>query len=116
MLKGCGATRRRRLTVALDELTIRWATNTLPSSCRWQLNTQVLFLKESREPTPKLFDDAEWLEWLRSEAAQRAPSASEGYSGDAGDSDEMEWDDDVDVGQVEAIGPELPPGWSCAGK
>ena len=39
-----------------------WATNTLPPSCRWLLNTQALFLEKEREPSCKHFDDEEWLQ------------------------------------------------------
>ncbi len=64
MLAYSGARVRRRLLRALDDLTVRWAINDLPASCRWLLNMQVLFLIKSREPTSKEFDDAEWLDAL----------------------------------------------------
>lgn len=62
MLQHAGASVRRRLVRVLDELTVRWAINTLPSSCRWLLNTQVLFLTKAKEPACKHFDDEEWLD------------------------------------------------------
>ena len=61
MLDGSSVRARKRLNRALDELTVRWAVNALPDSCRWLLNTQVLFLTKIREPTCKELDDEEWL-------------------------------------------------------
>lgn len=57
IMKGAGASQRRRLTRVLDELTVRWAINRLPTACRWLLNTQVLFLNKDKESTSK--DDEE---------------------------------------------------------
>ena len=85
MTRGSGPTQRRRLVRALDELTVRWATNTLPATCRWLLNTQVLFLRKSREPTAKQFDDEEWLREMRN----------------------SEWFQDVAEEEVDAYGEEL---------
>ena len=99
VLKNCGASRRRRLLRAIDELTVKWAVDALPPSCRWLLNTQLLFLRKNREPTCKTFDDAEWLEWLRHEVTRVLGDAS----GEEGDTDSI-MDDDV-----EAVGPELAP-------
>ena len=67
-LAGAGVSQKRRLTRALDELTVRWATGKLPPTCRWLLNTRVLFLMKEREATSKEFDDNEWLqlpEWMQ---------------------------------------------------
>eukprot|EP00974_Lingulodinium_polyedra_P095332 9237569-Lingulodinium_polyedra.AAC.1 len=66
MMRASSATQRRRLTRALDELAVRWATNQLPASCRWMLNTLVVFLRKSRVPTCKAFDDEEWLRTVQS--------------------------------------------------
>ena len=72
---------------ALDALTVGWATNALPPTCRWLLNTQVLFLQKAREPACKLFDDEAWLDWL---AAQPE-----------------EWSEDVAESDVADVGPEV---------
>eukprot|EP00973_Karenia_brevis_P063539 8829687-Karenia_brevis.AAC.1 len=40
MLSNAGASQKRRLKRDLDELTVRWAVNKLPSTCRWLPNTQ----------------------------------------------------------------------------
>jgi hypothetical protein len=61
VMQSAGASQKRRLTRSLDELAIRWATNTLPSTARWLLNTSAIFIRKDREPACKLFDDAEWL-------------------------------------------------------
>ncbi len=61
ILRSCGASHRRKLRRALDELTVRWAINDLPPTCRWLLNTQGSFLQKQREPTSKEFDDEEWI-------------------------------------------------------
>ena len=45
---------------ALDELTVRWATGTLPDACRWLLDTQLLFLKKDTANKNKDFDDEQW--------------------------------------------------------
>jgi len=44
IMSNAGASQKRRLTRCLDELTIGWATNKLPSTFRWLLNTQAIFL------------------------------------------------------------------------
>ena len=36
----------------------------LPTTCRWMLNTLVVFLKKDRDPTTKEFDDEEWIDTL----------------------------------------------------
>ena len=95
MLRFSAAGVRRRLVRALDLLTVGWATNSLPASCRWLLNTQALFLKKSREPTCKLFGDAVWLDWL---AAQ---------PGDAAAAEAEEWSEDVPESDVVGVGPEV---------
>ena len=64
ILRSCGASHRRKLRRALDELTVRWATNTLPPTCRWLLNTRVLFLRKQRELVNKDFDDEDWIRLL----------------------------------------------------
>ena len=62
IINSSGASQRRCLMRALDALTIGWATNTLPTTCRWLLNTQVLFLMKGGEAASKDFDDEEWLQ------------------------------------------------------
>ena len=62
IMKSAGASQKRRLVRCLDDLTVRWATGNVPDSCRWLLNTQVLFLKKGQEPTSKEFDDNDWLD------------------------------------------------------
>ena len=57
-----GAGQRRRLFRGLDILTVKWATGDLPEECRFLVNTQLMFLKEEKDPTSKQFDD----EWIRS--------------------------------------------------
>ena len=52
---------KRRFKRALDTLTVRWATGSLPDQCRWLLNTRVLFLRKDRDPVDKDFDDMDWL-------------------------------------------------------
>ena len=93
ILGGAGASQRRRLTRALDELTVRWATNQLPPACRWMLNTQVLFLKKEREPTSKEFDDHEWLRTLSEHT--EVPGAA------------RQWDQDIPNPDVMEVGPEI---------
>ena len=61
VLQFAGAGQRRRLFRALDSLTVRWAIGDLPLSCRWLLNTQVMFLRKDAEPSCKQFDDNEWM-------------------------------------------------------
>ena len=61
-LEGAGVSHRRRLTRCLDDLTVAWATNTLPPTCRWLLNTQAIFLVKDKEPTCKYSDDEAWLQ------------------------------------------------------
>ena len=61
-LAGAGVSHRRRLVRCLDDLTVAWATNTLPPVCRWMLNTQALFLVKEKEPSCKYFNDEEWLQ------------------------------------------------------
>ena len=85
MMRASSATQRRRLTRALDELAVRWATNQLPASCRWMLNTLVVFLRKSKTPTCKAFDDEEWLRTVQSGS----------------------WAQDVPDSDIEALGPEL---------
>ena len=87
IINGAGRSQRRRLTRALDELTVRWATNRLSHACRWMLNTQVLFLKKEKEPTCNEFDDNEWLRTLPDEAI------------------DGEWLQDVPEADVAAVGP-----------
>ena len=73
IMHGAGPAQKRRLVKAMDELTFRWATNTLPEACRWLLNTQILFLRKDREPTRKIFDDSEWLSFLDGSALSDIP-------------------------------------------
>ena len=87
MLNACTPGQRRRLNRALDDLTVRWAVNALPATCRWLLNTQAIFLRKDREPTCKDFDDDEWLDWIS--------------NGD------MHWDRDVAEEDVIDVGDEL---------
>ena len=62
MISFCTHRAKRRLVRALDALTVGWATNNLPMSCRWLLNTQVLFLQKDQDEVQKDFDDDEWLQ------------------------------------------------------
>ena len=64
IIKFAGISQRRRLFRAIDELTVRWAIGDLPGTCRWLLNTQVMFLQKVREPHCKIFDDEEWVATL----------------------------------------------------
>ena len=64
IVKFAGVCHRRRLFRAIDNLTVRWGIGCLPEECRWLLNTQAMFLRKTREPQCKQFDDAEWLEAL----------------------------------------------------
>ena len=64
IVKEAGVSHRRRFIRCLDELTVKWAIGDLPTTCRWLLNTQVLFLSKHREPTTKEFDDGEWLDTM----------------------------------------------------
>ena len=57
IINGAGQSQRRRLTRALDVLTVRWATNRLSHACWWMLNTQALVLRKEKERTCKEFDD-----------------------------------------------------------
>ena len=100
MMRGSGPTQRRRLVRALDELTVRWATNNLPASCRWLLNTQLLFLRKSREPTAKQFDDEEWLRAVQDDDWQQdiAEDDVDSYG------DEVEADAAVPMEGVQAAG------------
>ena len=100
MMRGSGPTQRRRLVRALDELTVRWATNNLPASCRWLLNTQLLFLPKSREPTAKQFDDEEWLRAVQDDVWQQdiAEDDVDSYG------DEVEADAAVPMEGVQAAG------------
>jgi hypothetical protein len=61
IVKFAGASHRKRLFRAIETLTIRWAIGDLPETCKWLLNTQVMFLRKDREPQCKHFDDLEWL-------------------------------------------------------
>ena len=90
VMNGAGVSQRRRLTRALDDLTVRWAINALPPACRWLLNTQALFLLKVRDPVCKEFDDEEWLQLLESDTAG------------AGD----EWAQDVPDSEIVAEGLE----------
>ncbi len=90
MYRGCTPGQRRRLNRVLDELTVRWAINALPPTCRWMMNTHALFLRKEREPTSKEFDDDEWIQWLL----------------EGGD----EWSQPVTDADVEAVGPEAEGG------
>ena len=94
IMKGAGASQRRRLTRCLDELTVRWATNQLPRACRWVLNTQVLFLVKGHTPTSKEFDDNEWLSTLPENEA-------------GGIGADSEWMTDVAETDVVDVGPEV---------
>ena len=95
VMSSAGASQKRRLTRCLDEVTVRWATNTLPLTFRWTLNTLAIFLRKDREPTCKHFDDEEWLR-----------AATEGN---------LEWMSDVpaaDVvgeGREAVVGEDIPP-------
>ena len=40
---------KRKMRRALDKLTVRWAQGSLPATCRWLLNTRVLFLRKDRD-------------------------------------------------------------------
>jgi hypothetical protein len=71
-----GAGQRRRLFRALDTLTVRWATGDLPNTCRWLLNTQLLFLRKDREPECKQFDDEEWTQYCIAESLDDVPEGS----------------------------------------
>ncbi len=95
VLNCAGVSCRRKLTRCLDELTVRWASNKLPATCRWLLNTQVLFLMKEREPSNKEFDDFEWLD------------ASLEGTGD-------EWLQSVPESAVVEQGPELAPAGPAA--
>ena len=46
----------------LDILTIKWATGDLAKECRFLLNTQLMFLKNKKDPTAKQFDEIRSLE------------------------------------------------------
>ena len=61
ILHHAGASHRRRLKRALNDLTMKWATGTAGSAHRWLLNTLVIFLHKQKEAADKTFEDAEWL-------------------------------------------------------
>ena len=42
----------------------KWATGDLPEECRFLLNTQLMFLKNEKDPTSKQFDYDEWIRSL----------------------------------------------------
>ena len=88
MQRASSPAQRRRLNRALDELAVRWAINMLPASCRWLLNTLVVFLRKSRTPTSKAFDDEEWLRAVQ----------------------EPGWEQDIPEEDIEAVGPEVEGG------
>jgi len=74
---------KRKLLRALDKLTVRWATGSLPDTCRWLLNTRVMFLRKDREPVDNDFDDVDWLTTLSEEDVTNAapPDATDTTSG-----------------------------------
>ena len=65
----------------LDILTIKWAMGDLLEECRLLLNTQLVFLKKEKDPTPKQFDDDEWIRSLTEaqEATTDVPEESVVY-------------------------------------
>ena len=85
MQRASSPAQRRRLNRVLDELAVRWATNLLPASCRWLLNTLAVFLRKSRAPTSKVFDDEEWLRVVQTH----------------------EWAQDIPESDIESVGSEL---------
>ena len=88
MQRGSSPAQRRRVNRVLDELAIRWAINLLPSTCRWLLNTLVVFLRKSRNPSSKIFDDEEWLREVQ----------------------KPNWAHDISEDDVEMTGPEVEAG------
>ena len=60
----------------------------MPTTCRWLLNTQVLFLKKSRDLPSKEFDDNEWLDSLLSGAESCVGESEVVAVGDEMDVDE----------------------------
>lgn len=101
ILRSCGVSHRRKLRRALDELTVRWAIGALPSTCRWLLNTQVLFLRKQREQVNKDFDDDDWIGILHGDDVE-----------DDEDSDDEaiegpEWERDVPEERVVQVGSEM---------
>ena len=70
---------------ALDELTVRWAADTLPDACRWLLNTQLLFLRKDVEGKNKDFDNEQWtldeLSW-DADIPEAATTAQEDVDGE----------------------------------
>jgi hypothetical protein len=64
ILANAGMSQKRRLVRILEDITVKLATNRLPSTFRWMLNTQAVFLKKNSDALPKEFDDEEWHEDL----------------------------------------------------
>jgi len=62
IMGSAGFRHKRRLRRVLDELTVLLAVGQLPPTCRWILNTQLLFLSKAKDPHDKLFDQESWLE------------------------------------------------------
>ena len=75
-----GAGQRRRLFRNLDMLTVKWVTGDIPEECRFQLGTQLVFLKKEKDSTTKKFDDNEWIRSVTEAQAVAADISEEGIT------------------------------------